>query len=254
MLKLFIARSIERLWLSIFGLTGAALRSIEWALFLSPVAFPVAVVTVILIAVAVVMFVVSIAFRDVLGIIIYDFAKVSEDIVNVIISIIDWVMRLFHKGGRPSKQHYAESIEFMKNKHMCDPYDSYSATILYTIRARTSHYVCPVVRYMYGTPSGVLLHLMMDWFTFDPMPEGANCIEPKSAEYCVGFIENWRFWVVFAALIPALFLGIISIPLIEQCLLIAYRALVVAVDVLYYFSRALMFIFHPHLRRDSLPK
>ena len=249
-----VLHSAKQLWDAVSGFGPPLLKTLNNVLTLMPVAGPVGILFVVLVVIAIVMFVISVIFRDVIGEVIYETAKLSEDVIDGIIGVIDKVMKFFHAHPRPNKLYYAERIEFMKNKHMCDPYDSYSATILYVIRSKVSWHVCPTIRYMYGTPAGVIMMTVLTWFSFNPAPEGANCAQPAYAEYCVYFIENWRFWVLAGALMLALFVVGVSIPIIDHLLLIALRAVVLCVDIMYYSTRELMFLVSPHLRDDELPK
>lgn len=245
--------SFNRLVEAVFDFGPPILKTLNNVLMLMPVAGPVGILFVVLVVIAIAAFAIAWIFRNVIGEVVYEIAKLSEDVIDGIIGVIDRVMKFFHAHPRPDKLYYAEHIEFMKNKHMCDPYDSYGATILHVVRSKTSRHLCPTIRYLYGTPAGVVLMTILTWFSFDPAPEGANCMEPSYAEYCVYFIENWRFWVMAGALMVVLFVVGVSMPIIDHLLLIALRATILCIDIVYYSVREVLFLTSPHLRKDKLP-
>lgn len=227
---------------------------IENVQFIAAMIGPYAIGMIVLLAIAIALWALAWAVRTFIGEFIYDVGIGAEDFGNVIVHIVDWVMKLFHKHPRPGELTFAEKIRFLKNSHACDPYDSYSATILYPIRHAASSHICPTLRYMYGTSIGSFMSVFVGWLSFDPAPEGANCVKPGYAAYCLGFIELWRFFIFAVVFGVVSFVVGVGMPLVDQVLLITFRAAVFASDVIYYAVRVLLFIIHPHLRRDRLPK
>jgi hypothetical protein len=249
-----VIRSAERLWHSITGLKGALFETVMRVLNILPVAAQMFIFIGVIFICAFIMFYVAFTFRNFIGEAVYDVAEGSEDFIDVCIDIVDRIMKFLHAHPRPDKLYYAQHIEFMKNKHMCDPYDSYTATILYAVRERTSWHICPTVRYLYGTPAGDVMEGLLHWFIFSPEPEEENCSPPSYAAYCVYFIENWRFWIVLDVLLIAVFVLGVGFPLIIQLVFIAFRATMLVDDIFYYSCREVLFLVSPHLRRDKLPK